>query len=269
MISFPNIKINLGLNIVEKRTDGYHNIETVFYPVQFNDILEILKSDKFEFINTGIKIDCNIEQNLCYKAWQLMNKKYSIGPVKIILHKNVPVGTGLGAGSSNAAFTIKSLNELFDLNLSEDEQISIASVLGADCAFFIKNKPVFATEKGDKFSDINISLKNYYLLICLPKVSVKTAEAYKNCLPKKPEKNISEILKTEIHHWKNYLVNDFENTVFLKYPDLKQLKEDIYLNGSIFGLMSGSGSAIYGIFENEPKNLKFKVECNYKIIKLQ
>lgn len=269
MISFPNVKINLGLNIIEKRPDGYHNIETVFYPVQFNDILEIIKSDKFKFINTGIKIDCNIEQNLCYKAWQLVDKKYGIGPVKIILHKNVPYGTGLGAGSSNAAFTIKSLNELFALNLTEDEQISIASLLGADCAFFIKNKPVFAIEKGDKFSNIEISLKNYYLLLCLPKFSVKTSEAYNNCLPQKPIKNIPEILKTEIHYWKDYLVNDFENTVFTKYSDLKKLKEDLYLNGSIFALMSGSGSAIYGIFDEEPKNLKFKVECDYKIIKLQ
>lgn len=269
MVSFPNVKINLGLNIVEKRYDGYHNIESVFYPIQYNDILEILKSDKFEFINTGIKIDCSIEQNLCYKAWKLIDNEYNIGPVKIILHKNVPYGSGLGAGSSDAAFTIMLLNNLFNLKLSEEEQIKTASKLGADCAFFIKNKPILAIEKGDIFRNIEISLKDYYIVLCLPNISVKTAEAYSNCIPRKPDISIPEILKMDIHCWKNYLKNDFEDTVFVKYPKLKKIKEELYNNGSIIALMSGSGSVVYGIFDDEPKNLKLNFECDYKIFKLQ
>lgn len=270
MICFPNIKINIGLNIVSKRKDRFHNIETIFYPVNFNDILEILKSDEFLFVNTGIQIDCPLEKNLSYRAWKLMHDKFDIGPVKIVLHKNVPYGSGLGGGSSDAAFTLVLLNKFFDLQLSENELIKLASTLGADCAFFIKNKPIYAYHKGDVFEEISLTLKDYYLLLCIPNVNINTAEAYKNCEPQKPEINLKSLVcNSDVHQWQEYIKNDFEKTIFKKHPRLQKVKETLLQNGAIFAQMSGSGSAIYGIFDRFPENLNIYENCLIKIIKLQ
>ncbi|HNQ68261.1 MAG TPA: 4-(cytidine 5'-diphospho)-2-C-methyl-D-erythritol kinase [Bacteroidales bacterium] len=255
MICFPNIKINIGLDILSKREDGYHNIETVFYPIAYEDILEILPSEKFELINHGLIIDCPTEKNLCYKAFKIIEERYDIPPVKIILYKNVPFGTGLGSGSSDAAHTLILLNKLFKLNISEIELLNYASLLGADCAFFIKNKPVSATGIGNIFKEINLNLSGKSIVICFPDLKVNTANAYKNCKPQKPQQSLDYLINLPTSHWRNSIKNDFEDTIFKEYPVLKKIKNELYKNGAIYAQMSGSGSAIYGIFETKPKKL--------------
>lgn len=268
MISFPNIKINIGLDILERRQDGYHNIESVFYPVKLTDILEILPSDKFGLINKGIEIDCPVEKNLCYKAWKLIDDTYNIGPVKIILYKNIPFGTGLGSGSSDAAFTLKMLNEMFDLEISEEKLIYYASQIGADCAFFIKNKPVFASGIGTEFKKIDCDLSGYYLLLCFPEVSVNTANAYKNCKPHFPNKPLIELISLPIEGWKNEIKNDFEESIFPDYPILSKIKNELYAKGAIYAQMSGSGSSVYGIFKFLSNDSTIELCKNQIIIKL-
>jgi len=267
MICFPNIKINIGLDIISRRDDGYHNIETVFIPVPYNDILEILPSDKFELINEGIQIDCPVEKNLCYKAYKILEEQYKIPPVKIILYKNVPFGTGLGSGSSDAAHTLILLNKIFKLDLADETLLQIASTLGADCAFFIKNKPVIASGVGNIFKEINIDFAGKHLLLCLPDVSVNTANAYKNCKPSIQEKSLAELLKLPLSEWKNNIKNDFENTVFTDFPVLRKIKDELYKKGAIYAQMSGSGSAIFGIFDQAP-NVELKNCVNCKTIGL-
>lgn len=252
MINFPNCKINLGLNIVGKRPDGYHNIETIFYPIRFFDALEILPAEEFSFVNKGIQIDCEIEDNLCYKAYKMLKDEFNLPPVKIVLCKRVPFGSGLGAGSANAAFVLTMLNEMFELNLSEVQLQKYASTLGADCAFFIKNHPCLAVGKGDEFSDIELNLSGYYLALCTPKIAVSTKLAYKNCIISQPETELSDIIKRPIGEWKHYLKNDFEKSVFAEIPELAQIKQNMYNHGAIYASMSGSGSAIYGIFDHKP-----------------
>jgi 4-diphosphocytidyl-2-C-methyl-D-erythritol kinase len=267
MICFPNIKINIGLDIISRRDDGYHNIETVFIPVHFNDILEILPSEKFELINEGIQIDCPVEKNLCYKAYEILEEQYRIPPVKIVLYKNVPFGTGLGSGSSDAAHTLILLNKIFKLELTEETMLQIASTLGADCAFFIKNKPVVASGVGNVFKEIELDISGKFLLLCLPDVAVNTANAYKNCKPSLPEKSLTESIKLPLEEWNNNIKNDFENTVFADFPVLNEIKKELYKNGAIYAQMSGSGSAVYGIFNEVPcSELKNCVNC--KIIEL-
>lgn len=267
MICFPNIKINIGLNIVSKREDGYHNIETIFLPVLYNDILEIFPSHKFELINEGIQIDCEIEKNLCYKAFKIVEKKFHISPVKIILYKNVPFGTGLGSGSSDAAHTLILLNKIFKLNISDKDLLVLASSIGADCAFFIKNKPVIASGVGNIFKEIELNLEGKYLLLCLPEVSINTANAYKNCQPKNPKNSLSELIKLPINEWKNNIKNDFEKTIFENFPVLNKIKEELYDKGAEYAQMSGSGSAVFGIF-NEIPDTVLKNCINCKTIKL-
>ncbi len=267
MICFPNIKINIGLDIVSKREDGYHNIETVFVPVLYHDILEILPSDNFELINEGIQIDCPLESNLCYKAYKIIKEKFGIPPVKIILYKNVPFGTGLGSGSSDAAHTLILLNKIFKLNISEESLLILASSLGSDCAFFIKNKPVIASGVGNIFSEIDLNLEGKYLLLCLPEVSVNTTNAYKNCKSEIPKNSLSELIKLPLKDWKNNIKNDFENTVFANFPVLGKIKEELYEKGAEYAQMSGSGSAVFGIFNDAPSTvLKNCVNC--KLFKL-
>ncbi|MBN2776195.1 MAG: 4-(cytidine 5'-diphospho)-2-C-methyl-D-erythritol kinase [Bacteroidales bacterium] len=266
MISFPNIKINIGLDILERRQDGYHNIESVFYPVNLTDILEILPSDKFDLINKGIEIDCPVEKNLCYKAWKLLVDTYNIGSVKIILYKNIPFGTGLGSGSSDAAFTLKMLNEMFNLEISEEKLIYYASQIGADCAFFIKNKPVFASGIGTEFKKIDCDLSRYYLLLCFPEVSVNTANAYKNCKPHFPNKPLIELISLPIEEWKSEIKNDFEESIFPDYPILSIIKKELYAKGAIYAQMSGSGSSIFGIYKDNPNSIKIN-SCKKLIIK--
>lgn len=262
MISFPNCKINIGLNIVEKRADGFHNIETVFYPVQWCDALEIILSDELKFISTGIKIPA--KDNLCLKAYQLLNRYFKLIPVYIHLHKNIPIGAGLGGGSSDAAFILKMMNEMFSLKLSENKIENYAGQIGSDCSFFIKNQPVFASRKGDCFEEIKLDLSNYKIVIVYPPINVSTAVAYSMVIPKSPEKSLKKILEiAPIRQWKNLIKNDFEEAIFMKFPRIAQIKNQLYQAGALYASMSGSGSAVYGIFEKD-KSIKkniWKTDC--------
>lgn len=266
-ICFPNAKINIGLDIVRRRTDGYHNIRTVFYPINITDAMEIMPSDKFIFENRGIKIDCEIEKNLCYKAYKILKDDFELPPVKFVLYKHIPFGSGLGAGSSDAAFTIKMLNDMFSLNLSVEQMIAYASQLGADCAFFIHNKPMLAEGTGNILQKIQLNLSGKTLVLVLPPISVNTAKAYSQCTPAEPPYKLEDSIKLPIEQWKDRIKNDFETTVFAENPLLEEIKYILYDYGAIFAQMSGSGSAMYGIFDSKPK-LDF-IGCKTVFIELQ
>jgi len=255
MISFPNAKINIGLNVVEKRLDGYHNLETVFYPVKLRDALEIVKSDKTGFSASGITIDGDPELNLVMKAYRLLQKDFELSTVKIHLHKVIPFGAGLGGGSADAAFALKMLNDMFGLGLSTEKLEIYASKLGADCPFFIQNKPIFAHGIGDQFREIQLDLSGYEIVIVKPPLSVSTAEAYRNIQPKKADFDLKRITELSIEEWKEVVKNDFEASVFPGYPEIKVIKQKLYDAGAVYASMSGSGSAVFGIFRHLPVDL--------------
>lgn len=252
MLTFPNIKINLGLSITEKRPDGYHNLETVFYPVNLEDALEIRTSSQAEKKITlhqyGMEIAGNPEDNLVAKAYSLLDKEFHLPPVEIHLYKHIPSGAGLGGGSSDAAFMLKLLNEQFHLNLSEEQLEIYAATLGADCAFFIKNKPVYAEGIGNIFSPIELSLKGYQIMIVKPDVFVSTREAFANIHPHHPEYPVKEVIRRPVAEWKDTLINDFEASVFPQHPVIGEIKQELYNQGAIYASMSGSGSSVFGLF---------------------
>jgi len=239
MIVFPNAKINIGLNITEKRSDGFHNIETVFLPIGLSDILEINISDIIGF------------SNLCYKAYAALSNKYKLNPVKIHLHKIIPFGAGLGGGSADASFTLKALNSLMELHINDKTLINDAEKIGSDCPFFILNKPAFGTEKGNNLTSIELSLKGYFLVLVHPEIHVNTAKAYSKIKPTKPSESLLKLIFQPIENWKNKIKNDFEESVFEEYPEIRNIKNKLYNSGAIYASMSGSGSAVYGIFKNE------------------
>lgn len=256
MILYPNAKINLGLHVVEKRPDGFHNIETVFYPVGWQDILEVLpdetKTSGVTLSISGIEIPGDPQENLCVKAYELISKEYPMPAVKAHLHKQIPTGAGLGGGSSDAAFFIRALNEIFELNLAWGEMHHYAKQLGADCSFFIANKPMLAEGKGDQLESVLLSLTGFHILIVHPGIHVSTPEAYRGVTPRKPEIPLEELIQSApIEDWKTILKNDFEISVFAKYPQLAELKNKMYAKGAVYAAMSGSGSAVFGIFRNE------------------
>ncbi len=251
MITYPNAKINIGLNVVEKRADGFHNIESIFYPVfDVHDILEVIESDEnnIEFSSTGIEIPGDIELNLCLKAYHLLKEDFPIPSVKIHLHKMIPIGAGLGGGSSDAAFMLLSLNDIFDLGLTTSQLIDYARKLGSDCAFFIENRPVYAFNKGDEFEQIELDLSDYDVWVDCPEIHIGTGEAYAGIVANTSKTNLMELIKTPISNWRNKIKNDFENSIFPNYPQIAALKEEMYKNGAIYAAMTGSGSAVYGIF---------------------
>lgn len=249
MTEHPNCKINIGLSVVAKRPDGYHNLESVFYPLPICDTLEILKADNFSFEQDGIALDCAGSDNLCVKAYRLMQKDFpQIGPVAIRLTKNIPSGAGMGGGSSDAAFTIKMLNSLFKLGLHTEQLQGYAARIGADCAFFIENKAVFASQKGDVFQDIALDLSGYRLLLVKPEVGVSTSEAYKSIVPAPAHFDLRKLGSTPMKEWKQLVTNDFEKSVFEKLTVLREIKERMYQGGAVYAAMSGSGSTIYGFF---------------------
>jgi len=274
MICFPNAKINLGLNIVEKRSDGFHNIETVFYPINWCDALEVIENKEFQkgdektnLSLSGIVVEGNTQDNLISKAYKLLDATYNLPPVKTHLHKNIPMGAGLGGGSSDAAFFIKLLNDKISLNLSATEQLNFAKQLGSDCAFFIKNQPVYASGKGDVFSEVEIDLSQYCIVVIYPAVHSNTALAYKGVVPAKPQKNIQSIITSEIRNWKEDLVNDFEKTIFLQHPELQNIKNNFYTKGALYASISGSGSAVFGIFKSDVDVKEFNLPNDYLIWK--
>lgn len=249
MICFPNAKINLGLNVVGKRVDGYHNIETVFYPIPLRDALEVVEAGSFSFSQTGIPIDAPVEKNLAVKALRLLASRYPLPPLEVHLHKAIPFGAGLGGGSSDAACMLKLLNDFGKLNIPTEELEEMASAIGADCPFFIRNTPVFATGTGNIFESISISLKGYYICLVKPNIEVSTPEAYAMVTPKKPAVSLKEIIAMPVPLWKEYMVNDFEESVFSKYPEIGHIKDSLYQAGAVYASMSGSGSSVFGLFE--------------------
>ncbi|MGM9758935.1 MAG: 4-(cytidine 5'-diphospho)-2-C-methyl-D-erythritol kinase [Parabacteroides sp.] len=251
MICFPNAKLNLGLNIVSKRPDGYHNIETVFYPIPVKDALEIRQSDRFAFHQTGIPVDAPMEQNLVVKAYRRLETRFDLPPLEIHLLKAIPFGAGLGGGSADAACMLKLLNEYGHLGLSDDALEQEASLLGADCPFFIRNKPVFASGIGNLFEPIELSLKGYYLCLVKPDVAVSTREAYAAVHPAPAVRSLKEIIRQPIDQWRENMVNDFEASVFPGFPQIKAIKETLYEQGALYASMSGSGSSVFGLFQEE------------------
>jgi len=256
MIVFPNAKINLGLNVVERRTDGYHNIETVFYPIGLSDVLDIEPSENcmdYSFSSSGIELGGDPEDNLIVKAYRLLRSEYQFSAIDISLIKQIPFGAGLGGGSSDAAFMLKALNELFELKITKYKLEKYATMLGADCSVFIKNKPVFASGIGNVFTPIKLSLKGYFLLLVKPDIHVSTPEAYSLIVPEKPVISLLELIQTPITEWKDTIMNDFEKSVFVSFPEIQLIKNKMYEMGAVYASMSGSGSSVYGIFKVEPK----------------
>ncbi len=251
MIAFSNCKINLGLNVIDKRNDGFHNLSTCFYPINVCDVLEIIKNDTFKFEATGIPIYSTVEQNLIVKAYRLLQQDFKqIGNVSIHLHKNIPTGAGVGGGSANASYALTLLNDLFSLQLSTEQLLSYAAILGSDCPFFIHNKPCIASGRGELLQPFQLDLSDYYLLLVFPKAHVSTKDAFANIIPKQPQYNIAHILQQPIETWQHQLTNDFETTVFVKYPELLAIKNKLYDNKALYASMSGSGSSIYGIYSS-------------------
>ena len=248
MILYPNAKINLGLNIESKRSDGYHNISSVFYPI-YNcfDILEIVSSNSFLFTSSGISIPGS--NNLCTKAYDLLKLKFNIPAVHIHLHKKIPIGAGLGGGSSDGAFVLKGLNDLFKLNISNKTLKDLALELGADCPFFIENEPKYITGIGDLMENIKLDLSMYEIRLVDSKIHINTKNAYSNIVPKSQKLKLSELIRKPIRLWKDLITNDFEQTVFKNYPKLSKVKENLYEKGAIFSSMTGTGSTIYGLFK--------------------
>lgn len=256
MISFPNAKINIGLNVVSKREDGYHNLETIFYPVKLTDVLELARADETSFTSSGINIDCSPEHNLVLKAYRLLKADFDIPPVGLHLHKVIPFGAGLGGGSADAAFALKMLNEHFELSLSNDKLENYAVQLGADCAFFVRNKPTFAHGIGNLFEPVRLDLSDYKIVIVKPNVSVSTQEAYRYIVPQKPLFDLRDIHHIPPEEWKDLVGNDFENSVFPQYPGIENIKHTLYKAGAVYASMSGSGSAVFGIFRRLPIDLE-------------
>jgi len=252
MINFPNCKINLGLNILQKREDGFHNLQTVFYPLPFNDILEVISSDKqTEFINTGIS-GGESANNLCLKAYRLLKKDYpNLPQIKMHLHKTVPVGAGLAGGSADGAFSLMLLNEKFDLKITSKQLLVYASQLGSDCPFFIVNSPCFASGTGEQLTKINLSLSSYKLLLINPGIHISTKELFNKITPQLPQKSIKEIIQQPMPTWKQDLKNDFESVVFSMYPEIENLKKILYEHNAVYASMTGTGSTVFGIFREE------------------
>lgn len=286
MIGFVNAKLNLGLNIVSKRDDGYHNLETIFFPIGLNDnivdnnnklcdIIEIFPAidGKEELIITGNSIDCPLDKNLVWRAYKAFCDATTceIPPLKIILDKHLPDGAGMGGGSADASFTLSLLNKYFDNILSSDELKQIALSLGADCPFFLYNKPCYASGIGEIIQPIELDLSGYWIAIVKPQVSISTKEAFSMITPQKPNINLKEIAKEPIEKWKNLMQNDFEKSMFSLHPEIRNIKDNLYKHGAIFASMTGSGSAFFGIFKNEESatDAIINSECEFKsIIKL-
>lgn len=253
MICFPNAKINLGLNIISKRPDGYHNIETVFYPVPVKDALEVVAADATRFTQTGIPVDAPAEKNLVMKALRLLEAHAPLPPLEIHLLKAIPFGAGLGGGSADAAFMLKLVDRFAGLGLGEAELEKLAGRLGADCPFFIRNTPVFATGTGNLFEPVELSLRGYHLCLVKPDIAVSTPEAYRSVTPAAPRVSLKEIIRMPVETWRETMRNDFEASVFPRFPIIREIKEKLYEAGASYAAMSGSGSSVFGIFREAPR----------------
>lgn len=251
MIVFPNAKVNLGLNVIRRRPDGYHDIETVFYPIPVCDALEVVPARETTFRQTGIPVNVPAERNLVMQALAKMQAHYEIPPLSIHLMKAIPFGAGIGGGSADAAFMLRLLRDVAKLQVGNAELERYAAELGADCAFFIRNTPMFATGIGNQMRPVKVSLDGYHLCLVKPDVAVSTAEAYADTQPSEPAKSLSELILRPVEEWKDSIVNDFEKSVFPKYPEIAEIKERLYAAGAVYASMSGSGSSVYGIFKEK------------------
>jgi len=250
MLSFPNCKINLGLRILRRRDDGYHQLQTVFYPLPVKDALETIRSGELTFTATGLAIPGDPSTNLCLKAWHLLKKDFpELPPVLIHLHKHIPMGAGLGGGSADGAFMLVLLNKQFRLGLSAERLMVYAAQLGSDCPFFILNKPCLGGGRGEELDPIDLDLSSYRLALVHPGVHIGTAWAFSQITPSDKGRSIKDIIKEPVSAWKDQLINDFEAPVLRTYPELKRIKETLYDAGAIFASMTGSGSSFFGIFE--------------------
>ena len=263
MVTFPNCKINLGLNILQKREDGYHDIETVFYPVAITDILEIISSENKTLLNnTGIPVG-EYENNLCLRAFHLIKNDFpEVWEIKMHLHKVIPMGAGLGGGSADAVFTLLLLDKKYNLNIPHQQLFGYALQLGSDCPFFLLNQPCFATGRGEILEPVKLLLSEYKMLIVNPGIHINTKEIFKEIIPAIPIKKIKEIIQQPLSTWKNELVNDFEKAVFPKYNLIKEIKENMYRHGAVYSSMSGTGSTVFGIF-NANDDTSYLIEKSY------
>lgn len=253
MVVFPNAKINLGLYVTEKRPDGFHNLETLFYPVSWRDALEAVPANGEEatFTGSGLMVDVEPEKNLVMRAYRLLQREFSLPNLDIYLHKAIPFGAGLGGGSADAAQMLVMLNHLYKLGLSEERLAEYAATLGSDCPFFIYNRPMLATGRGEVLSPVDFSLKGYSIVLVKPSFGISTPEAFAGIQPKRPSASIAETVAQPIETWRGTLLNDFEPHLFEKYPLLADIKQLLYDRGAAYAAMSGSGSTIFGIFRSD------------------
>jgi 4-diphosphocytidyl-2-C-methyl-D-erythritol kinase len=249
MVTFPGCKINLGLHVLSRRPDGYHAIHTCFYPVPWTDVLEAIPAEKFSFTCTGLPIPGPSENNLCVKAYGLLKNDFDLPPIQAHLHKLVPMGAGLGGGSADAAQFLRIVNELFSLKLTREQLSGYASRLGSDCSFFLDPAPALGSGRGEILEPVAVSLKGLYLVIVSPVVHVSTADAYAGVTPGPPREDLRKTLARPVGEWKDNLVNDFEKSIFKRFPELAGIKERLYDAGALYASMSGSGSSVFGLFD--------------------
>ncbi len=265
MLFFPNCKINLGLHILNKREDGFHNIETVFYPLNIKDALEVIphSGEQLQFTQTGLTVAGSEADNICVKAYHLLKKDFPQLPaVQMHLHKIIPMGAGLGGGSADGAFTLQLLNTKFHLNLSKEQLIDYALQLGSDCPFFIANKPCYATSRGEILQPVILDLSAYKIAVVNPGIHINTGWAFSQLTPATSLKSIQQIITQPIQSWKDELLNDFEIPVFKAHPEIKAIKESLYSSGAVYAAMSGSGSTVFGIFKS-PTSLQQFTQSGY------
>ena len=275
MVVFPNSKINLGLRIVSKRVDGYHDLDTVFYPLPFYDALEVIRNDgeseaanpEIIFNITGLQIG-ETTNNLCLRAYQLLKSDFSnLPPVHMHLHKAIPIGAGLGGGSADAAFSLTLLNDKFQLGLTTGQLLQYALKLGSDCPFFIINKPCHATGRGEVLQPVDLDLSSYKFVLINPGIHISTGKAFAGASPAIPVRSTREIISQPVHTWKDQLKNDFEKTIFPAFPEIEKIKNSLYEHGALYASMSGTGSSVYGIFDrNRAVNIDAPSHYFYKEI---
>jgi 4-diphosphocytidyl-2-C-methyl-D-erythritol kinase len=252
MVVFPHVKINIGLRVIRRRQDGYHDLETVFYPVSWSDILEITQGENSAQLHlSGLELEGNAADNLCMKAYQLLSADFALPALEFFLHKLVPSGAGLGGGSSDAAFTLRLINQFCNLGLSDTRLENYAGKLGSDCAFFVQGIPSLATGRGEIMRPVSISLKDYHILVVVPPVHVSTREAYAGVKPMEPAERLEELITTPVERWRDKIINDFEQSVFIRNPEISRIKSALYEAGAVYASMSGSGSALYALFKDE------------------
>lgn len=269
MIVFPHCKINLGLHITAKRTDGYHDLETVFYPVPLTDLLEVINRDSGTdclLEQTGLSVAGTPEQNLCIKAYRLLKNDFPwLPPINIYLHKQIPSGAGLGGGSADGAFMLQLLVDRFSLPVNKSELLRYALLLGSDCPFFIMKEPVLAYGRGEQMRPVSVDLTGYYLALVLPGLHISTKEAFENCAPRTPAVPLENSIRQPISTWRDTMTNQFEETVFLRYPQLADYKQLLYRQGAVYASMSGTGSTIFGLFAKAPDATQLREKCGCTI----